>query len=82
MPTPPGRNIGTDILVRRFPIMSGTVLIIEQAAREIRERHGSEVVPILRELAKNAAELADEMAAKEWRDIADAAERILREAAE
>jgi hypothetical protein len=69
-------------LVRRSPIMSGTVLIIEQAAREIRERHGSEVVPIIRELAKNAAELVDEIAAKEWRDIADAAERILREAAE
>jgi len=62
--------------------MSGTVLIIARAAREIRERHGPEVVPILRELAKNAAELADEMAAKEWRDIADAAERILREPAE
>ncbi len=62
--------------------MSGTVLIIARAAREIRERHGPEVVPILRELAKNAAELADEMAAKEWRDIADAAERILREATE
>ena len=60
--------------------MSGAVPIIEQAAREIRERHGSEVVPIIRELAKNAAELADEIAAKEWRDIADAAERMLRKA--
>ncbi len=45
--------------------MSGAVPIIEQAAREIRERHGSEVVPIIRELAKNAAELVDEIAAKE-----------------
>ena len=62
--------------------MSGTVLIIEQAAREIRERHGSEVIPIIRELAKNAADLVDEIAAKEWRDIADAAERILKEATE
>ncbi len=62
--------------------MSGAVPIIEQAAREIRERHGSEVVPIIRELAKNAAELVDEIAANEWRDIADAAERILREGAE
>ena len=63
--------------------MYGAVpIIIEQAAREIRERHGSEVVPIIRELAKNAAELVDEIAAKEWRDIADAAERILREGAE
>ena len=49
--------------------MSGTVLIIEQAARELRERHGPEVIPIIRELAKNAAELVDEIAAKEWRDI-------------
>jgi len=61
--------------------MSSNVPVVERAAREIGERHGSEVVPILRELAENAVELADEIAAKEWRDIADAAERIFSEAA-
>jgi len=59
--------------------MYGNVPIIEQAAREIIERHGSDAVPIIRERAENATDLADEIAAKEWRDIADAAERILRE---
>jgi hypothetical protein len=61
--------------------MYDTVPVNEQAAREIIERHGSDAVPIIRERAENAAELADEIAAKEWRDIADAAERILRETA-
>jgi hypothetical protein len=59
--------------------MYGDVPTIEQAAREIIERHGSDAVPIIRERAENATDLADEIAAKEWRDIADAAERILRE---
>ncbi len=79
-----GSRLGAEAhtLFGRFPITYGAVPIIEQAAREIRERHGSEVVPIIRELAKNAAELVDEIAANEWRDIADAAERILREGAE
>ncbi len=56
-------------LVGRFPI-------IEQAAREINERHGSEVVPILCELAKNTPPpwnwRTKSPLTKEWRDIADA----------
>jgi hypothetical protein len=74
-------QIGTDYLARRCPTMYGNVPINEQAAREIIERHGSDAVPIIRERAENAVELRDEIAAKEWHDIADAAERILREAA-
>jgi len=55
--------------------MYETVPIIERAAAEILERHGPDAVPILRERAEKAGELGDEMAAEEWRAIADAAER-------
>jgi hypothetical protein len=52
---------------------------IERAAAEIVDRYGSDALPILRERAENAAELGDEMAAEEWRAIADTAERLARE---
>ena len=52
--------------------------LVEQVARDIVDEHGSDAVPILRERAE-AAESSDERAAKTWRDIADAAERLLRE---
>jgi hypothetical protein len=50
--------------------------IVEQAAREVLDRHGREAVPILRERAEIADELDDEVAATAWRDIADAAAQI------
>ena len=50
--------------------------IVEQAAREALDRHGHDAVPILRERAEIADGLDGELAAKAWRDIADAAERI------
>jgi hypothetical protein len=52
---------------------------VEQVAREYVRRHGADSVPILRERADLADELADDASAKAWRDIADAAERILRD---
>jgi hypothetical protein len=51
--------------------------LVEQAAREIVDQHGSDAVPILRERADAAEISSDEIAAKTWRDIADAAERLL-----
>jgi len=73
--------IGTDYPYRAFFDHVRHRTVNEQAAREIIERHGPDAVPIIRERAENATDLADEIAAKEWRDIADAAERILRETA-
>jgi len=52
--------------------------IVEQVAREVLEQYGGAAVPILRERAEVADHLGDELAAKAWRDIADAAERMLR----
>jgi hypothetical protein len=52
--------------------------IVEQVAREVLEQYGGDAVPILRERAEVADHLGDELAAKAWRDIADAAERMLR----
>jgi hypothetical protein len=62
--------------------MYGDVLTtIDRAAAEVIEGHGPDAVPILRECAASAAELDDEMAATEWREIADAAERLVRQGA-
>jgi hypothetical protein len=52
---------------------------VEKAAREIVDVHGAGALPILRERAELAEELRDELAAKAWRDIADAAERLLKQ---
>jgi hypothetical protein len=53
-----------------------TVKTVEQSAPEFLDQYGADAVPILRE----GAELAeDEGAGKAWRDIADAAERLLSE---
>jgi hypothetical protein len=52
---------------------------IECAAADIVDRYGSDAIPILRERADNAAELGDQMAAEEWRAIADTAENLTRE---
>jgi hypothetical protein len=64
----------------RWLIMYDSVpTTIERAAAEIVDRYGSDAVPILRECAESASELCDKMAADEWHQIADAAERqVLR----
>ena len=51
--------------------------LVEQVARDIVDEHGSDAVPILRERAEAAEIGSDELAAQTWRDIADAAERLL-----
>jgi len=51
---------------------------VDQAAREAIDQHGDNAVSVLRERAELADHLGDELSAQAWRDIADAAERILR----
>ena len=51
---------------------------VDQAAREAIDQHGDGAVAILRERAEVADHIGDELSAKAWRDIADAAERILK----
>jgi len=51
-------------------------LLVEQVAREMLDLYGADALPVLRERADRAEEVGDELAAKAWRDIADAAERI------
>ncbi|HEY4473529.1 MAG TPA: hypothetical protein VGN21_20320 [Stellaceae bacterium] len=53
--------------------------LVETVAREIVEQHGVESLEILRERAEAADLLGDPLAAETWRDIADIAERMLRE---
>jgi hypothetical protein len=50
----------------------------EAAARELIDQHGDDAVAILRERAELADHIGDLLAAEAWRDIADAAERMLR----
>ena len=51
--------------------------LVEQVAREYVQRHGRDSLPILRERADMAEELGDVFSAEAWREIADAAERML-----
>jgi hypothetical protein len=51
---------------------------VDQTAREAIDQHGDNAVSMLRERAEVADQLGDELAAQAWRDIADAAERMLR----
>jgi hypothetical protein len=53
--------------------------LVEKVAREIVDQHGTDALEILRERADAADLCSDELAAETWRDIADAAERMLRE---
>jgi hypothetical protein len=50
--------------------------LVERVAREFIDRDGSDALPVLREHAEIADGLRDGMAAKAWRDIADAVERL------
>jgi hypothetical protein len=51
---------------------------VERAAQEAIDQHGDDAVAILRERADLADQIGDMLTAETWRDIADAAERILR----
>jgi hypothetical protein len=51
--------------------------LVEKVAREFVEQHGPDAVPILREHAEAADMNGDGLSAQTWRDIADAAERIV-----
>ena len=53
----------------------------EAVARDLVECEGADVAPILRELAQAATAVEDELAARTWHDIADAAERLLQKEA-
>jgi len=52
--------------------------LVERAAREAIDQFGDGAVSVLRERAEVADHLSDLLAAEAWRDIADAAERMLR----
>ena len=52
--------------------------LVERAAREAIDQFGDGAVSVLRERAEVADHLSDLRAAEAWRDIADAAERMLR----
>ena len=51
--------------------------LVEEVAREYVQRHGTDSLGILRDLAEVADQIDDYASAEAWRDIADAAERIL-----
>jgi hypothetical protein len=52
---------------------------VAQVAREYVGRHGRDAPPMLRERADTAEGIGDHDSAKAWRDIADAAERMLHQ---
>jgi hypothetical protein len=51
---------------------------VEQVAREYVQRHGPDSPSILRDFSEAADAIGDMLSAEAWRDIADAAERILQ----
>ena len=51
---------------------------VEAAAREAIDQHGDDAIAMLRERAELADHVGDLLGAEAWRDIADAAERMLR----
>jgi hypothetical protein len=51
---------------------------VEQVAHEYVQRHGLDSSSILRDYAEVADTIGDILSAEAWRDIADAAERILQ----
>ena len=52
--------------------------LTELAAAKFVETHGCDALRILDERAETAAELGHKLAARTWRDMADAAARLLR----
>ena len=65
--------------MRRFPRMEDDEKLVDKVAREVVDQHGADAIPILRERAKAADVSDDALAAETWRDVANAAERILQE---
>jgi len=55
--------------------------LVEKIAREVVDQHGPDALPMLRQRAKAADMSDDALAAETWRDVADAAERILQDRA-
>lgn len=53
--------------------------LVEKVAREVVDQHGTDALEILRERAEAADICGDALAAETWRDIADAAERMLEQ---
>ena len=51
--------------------------LVEQAAREAIKQHGRNAIAVLRERAEIADEQGDNLSARAWRDIADAAARMM-----
>ena len=51
---------------------------VEQVAHEYVQRHGLDSPSVLRDCAEMADAIGDILSAEAWRDIADAAERILQ----
>ena len=51
---------------------------VETVAHESIVRYGADAVPVFRARAEHAETMGDKLAAKTWRNIADAAERMLR----
>ena len=56
--------------------------LVEQVAREYVQRHGTDSLDVLRDLAEVADQIDDYASAEAWRDIADAAERISRKSSD
>ena len=52
---------------------------VEQAAREFIKQYGGDAIRVARRLAVAASGVGDEATSKAWRDIAEAAERMLSE---
>ena len=50
--------------------------LVEQTARKLVQQHGARAADFARERAQAADELDDFLAAKTWRDIADAIDRL------
>ena len=53
--------------------------LVEKVAREVVDQHGPDAISILRKRVKAADMSDDALAAETWRDIAEAAERILQD---
>ena len=51
-------------------------LLVEQAARDLTQQHGPKAADVARERAEAADAMDDFLAAKTWRDIADAIDRL------
>ena len=65
-------------LTQRLTQRGVATALTEQAAAAFVRKHGCGALAILDERAETAEELGHRVAAKTWREMADAAERLLR----